>query len=82
MGSDERNVALGDVAHTKLVERSGEEGGEGGAEDHGAVAARHAHSHAHEVLLRDEAFDVTLWRSMISPEFCQSTVWCEWSFPI
>lgn len=46
------------VSNRYLVEGPGEEGGEGGGEDHGAVAARRARRHAHQRLLRDEALDV------------------------
>lgn len=41
-----------------LIEGPGEERGEGGDEDDSSVAARGAGGHAHQVLLRDETFDV------------------------
>lgn len=42
-----------------LVEGSGEEGGEGGGEDHGSVATGGSRRHTHQVLFRDEALDVS-----------------------
>ena len=59
MAAGNVDISLADDTHPKVVKGSAEEAGEGGHEDHGAVTASHSNTDASQILLANEAFDMS-----------------------
>lgn len=68
MRANKVDLCLRDGAHADLVKRAGEEGGKGTAEHDIPVPTAQPDSHTNDILLCDEALDVTLVEGVLVGE--------------